>query len=137
MTTEATVEEKAPKTRKTTRKPKTETDNSDGTETPKKRTRRTKTASGDEVIGEDGQVVVAKKPRKPRAKKNTEAENQLTLSDIADSASTDSAPAEEKKPKRTYKRKPKVSEETSAEKVTTDAGISGNGMPDTATTDGE
>ena len=104
------VEEEKPvsKTRRTSRKPKTET--AEGEEAPKKRTRKSTKTAADELSdgSADGEVKVeaVKKPRKPRAKKTEAVDNQLTLSDVSEGTEA----SDEAKPKRTYKRKPKTTE---------------------------
>ncbi len=100
-------------------------ENPEVAEAPKKRTRKTKAASEDETNSDDSTVVAVKKPRKPRAKKTAEVENQMTLSDVSDAA------AAENKPKRTYKRKPKTDSETPAETNETEA------PADSSSSDGE
>ena len=100
-------------------------DSSEVAEAPKKRTRKTKTVSKDGTDSDDSTAAAVKKPRKPRAKKTAEVENQMTLSDVSDTAAT------ENKPKRTYKRKPKTDSETPAETNETEA------PADSSSSDGE
>ena len=149
------VEEEKPvsKTRKTARKPKAEnTEEGEGGEAaPKKRGRKsTKSVASDDTLkadetgkAEEGapEVVTAKKPRKPRAKKTTESDQQMSL-DItsgnqgetsADGGTITDTPA---KPKRTYKRKPKPAENVADTASTTaDGPVNDAGATDFATAD--